>query len=279
MTKDAIQQTDVKIVEVLSASDLNPKYLQCVEPFISAWLSIPIQNQVKFLPKVLIIANSIPDSLREYSDYLLLFDPQDMPSAFVAQTSRIIEPRSSLADFVMTSDIDMIPLNVDFESNIINSEKLNQDSFFILRDVLDPGQYPICYNLAKPTVWRILVNCYGGENSTEKILRDILNKFGGNTAYSGTHGGKGWTIDQQTLWNFVQENTGKLEIETFSDQQTTHRRLDRIHHRGLLKWLLLPLVFSGFYHDYHIHHPVELNQTYIKTVIKIRNLGFGMKKL
>jgi hypothetical protein len=275
---NTFEENNIQIVEVLSASDLNSKYLKCVELYIKAWLSIPIQNQVKFLPKVLIVANVIPDSLQAYSEYLFLIDPQDMPTAYVAQTSRIIEARNSMTHFVMTSDIDMLPLNVDFESSKINSEALDQDTFFILRDVLKPGQFPICYNLAQPKVWRLLIDRFGSETGTQEILREILNDFGGNSAYSGKHGGKGWTIDQQTLWSLVQDNVGKIRFETFSDHQTNHRRLDRIYHNGLLKWLLLPLVFFGYFHDYHVHHPVDSNQTYIKIVIFIRNLGFGMKR-
>ena len=278
MISDAIPQKDVKIVEVLSASDLNPKYLQCVMVYISSWLSIPVQNQVRFLPKVLIVASSIPDSLREYSDYLLLINPLEMPTAFVAQAARIIEPRNSIADFVMTSDIDMLPLNVDFETSIINSKSLNQDSFFILRDVLKPGQFPICYNLARPKAWRSLIKRYGSESETSKILSDILKENGGNSAYSGLHGGKGWSIDQETLWNLVQDNTDKIQFKSFTDHQTAHRRLDRSSHRGFIKWLVLPLVFFGYFHDYHVHHPVDSNRLYIRTLIKIRNLGFGLKR-
>jgi hypothetical protein len=278
MVSSILEERDLKIVEVLSASDLNPKYLKCVNLYIKAWLSMPIKNHVKFLPKVLIVANAIPDSLQTYSEYLFLVDPQEMPTAYVAQTSRIIEARNSMADFVMTSDIDMLPLNVDFESSKINSEALDQDKFFILRDVLEPGQFPICYNLAQPKAWQLLINSFGSETRTQQILREILNDFGGNSAYSGKHGGKGWTIDQQTLWSLVQDNVGKIHFETFSDHQTDHRRLDRRFHNGLLKWLLLPLVFFGYFHDYHVHHPVDSNQIYIKTVIFIRNLGFGMKR-
>jgi hypothetical protein len=249
-----------------------------VELYIAAWLSTPITNQVKFLPKVLIVGNAIPDCLNKYSEYLQLVDPQDMPTAFIAQTSRIIEARNSRADFVMTSDIDMLPLNVNFESSIIDSVTLNQNPFFILRDVLEPGQFPICYNLASPKVWRLLLSRHGSETPTLTILRDILDNFGGNSAYSGLHGGKGWTIDQQTLWNLIQDNNLKIQFERFEDHQTAHRRLDRIHHKGFLKWLTLPFVFCGFFHDYHVHHPVDKNQNFIKAVIVARNLGFGMRR-
>ena len=273
-----MQSEDVKLVEVLSASDLNAKYLDCVKPYIFAWLSVPVRNNIKFIPKVLIIAESIPESLLNFSKFLILVNPLDMPTAFVSQTARIIEARNSTADYVLTSDIDMLPLNVSFESGLINSQDFEFNTFFILRDVLEAGQFPICYNLAKPEVWQMLISPYGIDAPTSKILKDILDEFGGNSAYSGLHGGNGWTIDQQTLWKMVNSNTAEIRFKKFADSQTRHRRLDRVHHRGFLKWLALPLVFIGYYHDYHIHHPIVANIKYIKIVIGIRNLGFGVRK-
>jgi hypothetical protein len=273
-----MQSEDVKLVEVLSASDLNVKYLDCVGLYISAWLSVPVRNNIKFIPKVLIIAESIPESLLIFSEFLTLVDPLDMPSAFVSQTARIIEARNSTADYVLTSDIDMLPLNVSFESILINSLDFDLNTFFILRDVLEPGQFPICYNLAKPEVWRLLIGPYGVNSPTSKILRQILDEFGGNSAYSGLHGGMGWTIDQQTLWKLVQDNVAAIRFEKFLDTRTRHRRLDRIHHRGFLKWVVLPLVFIGYYHDYHVHHPIISNLKYVKAVIGIRNLGLVLRK-
>jgi len=273
-----MQSEDVKLIEVLSASDLNVKYLDCVKPYISAWLSVPVRNNIKFIPKVLIIAESIPESLLNFSEFLILVDPLDMPSAFVSQTARVIEARNSTADYVLTSDIDMLPLNVSFESVLVNSQGFDLNTFFILRDVLEPGQFPICYNLAKPEVWRLLISPYGMNLPTSKILRQILDEFGGNSAYSGLHGGKGWTIDQQTLWKLVQGNLAAIRFEKFLDTRTRHRRLDRAHHRGFLKWLVLPLVFIGYYHDYHVHHPIVSNLKYVKVLIGIRNLGLGLRK-
>jgi len=273
-----MQLEDLKLVEVLSASDLNEKYLDCVEPFISAWLSVPVRNNIRFIPRVLIIAESIPQSLLHFSEFLSLVDPLDLPSAFVSQTARIIEARNSTADYVLTSDIDMLPLNVSFERVLITSQSFDSNTFFILRDVLEPGQFPICYNLAKPEVWRLLISPYGVDSPTSRILSKILDEFGGKSAYSGLHGGNGWTIDQQTLWKLVQGDGTAIRFEKFFDTQTKHHRLDRARHRGFLKWLVLPLVFVGFYHDYHVHHPVSANFKYIKVAIGIRNLGFGLRK-
>jgi hypothetical protein len=113
---------------------------------------------------------------------------------------------------------------------LIDSQDFDPNSFFILRDVLEPGQFPICYNLAKPEVWRLLFHSYGVGSPTSKILRDILDKFGGDSAYSGLHGGSGWTIDQQTLWNLIQDNVAGIKFEKFlvSIAACSHRFLSRL---------------------------------------------------
>ena len=278
MINKDILENRVKTVEVLSASDLNPKYLDCVKFYISSWLSIPAQSEIRFIPKVLLIADSIPDDLKEFSEYLYLLDANGMHSAFVSQTSRIIEGKNSSADFVMTSDIDMLPMSIKIESSIVRNDVKTEEMFYILRDVLEPGQYPICDNLAKPSSWRLLLNDFGNDLPTSIILARILQEFGGQSAYSGLHGGAGWTIDQQALWNVIKKSDSGVSFKTFTDRDTSHRRLDRVHHRGVIKWLVLPLVFLGYFHDYHVHHPVRSHKTYIRTLIKIRNLGIVMRK-
>ena len=278
MSKTQIQSDQIIVVEVLSASDLNIKYLDCVNVYISSWLSVPIRNKVRFIPKVLIVAKSIPESLAEFNEYLVLIDPHDMPTAYVAQAARIVEARNSKADYVMTSDIDMLPLNVNFELALVNSNNFNSGSFYILRDVLESGQYPICYNLAKPVVWNALLDFYGINSPTSEILKKILNEHGGISSYSGLHGGKGWTIDQQALWKLVQLQSKSIEIQSFIDSQTSHRRLDRIHHKGFIKWLVLPLVLIGYFHDYHVHHPIQRNIKYVRLVLRLRNVGLEIRR-
>lgn len=277
MSNSRIDRNEFRVIEVLSSSDLNPKYLSCVKLFISSWLSIPNGGKVRFVPRVLLIANAIPQDLTDFSAYITLVEPSELHSAFVSQVSRIIEGRNSSANFVMTSDIDMLPMNIDFETSVVKCDTNTEERFYILRDVLEPGQYPICYNLARPSSWHLLLEDYGSDTPTSEILRSILDQYGGFSAYSGLHGGEGWTIDQQALWSLVKRNHPTLRIVLFNDAQTSHRRLDRAHHRGLIKWVILPLVFIGYYHDYHVHHPVDANKTYIRLLLKIRNFGIIMR--
>jgi hypothetical protein len=266
-----------KVVEIIGASDLNPKYLDCVRFFISSWLTYPSQDGIRYSPKVLIVADEIPQEIKDLSRYLKLIKPIDLPSAFVAQTSRIIEARGSSYDYVMTSDIDMLPLSLSFETRLLNSGSINSSSFVILRNVLPPGQFPICYNIGSPSSWNSLLTNLGKDLTTLEILRKILTENGGHENYSGEHGGVGWTIDQETLWQLVESNPMGLNVLKYQDHQTSHRRLDRSNTGKMKKWLILPLVFFGVYHDYHMHHPVRENHFYLKILIKVRNLGLKIR--
>ena len=266
-----------KTMEVISASDLNPKYLSCVRFFISSWLTYPATSGVRFIPKVLIVADVIPHEIRDLTKYLKIVKPTNLPSAFVAQTSRIIEARESEYDLVMTSDIDMLPLSLSFETKVLSSDSLNSLTFIIMRDVLPPGQLPICYNIASPSAWNLLLDHFGNNLSTLDILKKILDEHGGRENYSGEHGGRGWTIDQETLWQLIQSNSKSLNVVKYQDQQTSHRRLDRSSTGKIKKWLALPLVFFGIYHDYHVHHPVTQNAMYLKILIAVRDLGLKVR--
>jgi glycosyltransferase involved in cell wall biosynthesis len=268
------QKLDQIQVEVLAASDLNEKYLGCIPYFIDYWNSLPRIRGVQYRPRVILVAESIPDNLLPYKDFLTLLAPHTLPTVFVAQTVRITEAWRSNADFVMISDIDMFPLNVGFETRLISSNSWGNNAFVILRDVLPPGEYPICYNIASPKVWKKILPSEGDSSTGVNLLEQLLDSKGGRSAYSGVHGGAGWSFDQQLLWDFVNNNSEFLDVVYFKDSQTNHHRLDRTRYRGIRKWLALPLVLFGYFHDFHTFHPIQLNFRFVNLVLKIRNLRY-----
>ena len=277
-TEPFLSQKSKKIinVEVLSASNLNVKYLDCVRHYINSWNSVSVTSGIRYVPKVLLVAEEIPSFLDDLSEYLQLINPQDLPSAFVAQASRLTEASNSAADYVMTSDIDMLPITLAFENSLLSRTGTSFDSFFILRDVLEPGQYPICYNLAAPKTWgRLLSGTYPKMESMD-ILRNFLNSNGGEEGYGGMHGGIGWTLDQELLWKIIENENGSIKVIKFTDLETKHRRLDGARYRGISKWVFAPLVLFGYFHDYHIHHPVSTNTKYVWVINKLRNFRLRM---
>ena len=261
----------MKIV-ALTAVNTNPKYLSCVPFFIDYWLTLkPVDRNVVYVPKILVIANELPKELDEYAQWCeLLSISQDISSTFVSQAVRILSPALEDSDYVLTTDVDMLPMSDRvFQKGI--DELQNGADFIVCRDVLSNNQYPICYNLASPEVW-MRVN---GIKSTEDILTRLSRWFAGvaeNGSYKGEHGGSGWFADQEQLFELVNqfEKMGGKVVK-FVDKQTMHRRLDRLFLPFPLNWILLPIVSTGTYTDYHVHHPVRKHRRFIKAVQKVRD--------
>lgn len=261
-------------VEVVTAANLNPKYLGCVPFFIDFWKLMNKSSSIRFQPRVAIIADEIPEDLVEYSEDLTLIPAHGYDTALVSQVIRIYMAALSKAEYAITSDVDMLPLNPKiYELGIRNL--INSNDFVVLRDVLPAGEFPICYNLASVRIWHQLF--IDQENSSpQDFLIEVNSNFNSDNSYSGIHGGAGWNIDQKFLYERIIHSEKMINLRKFKDEQTGHRRLDRIHHRFPLNWLLLPLVLLGAFSDYHIHHPIQKNLLFVKAlrrVLELRSRG------
>jgi hypothetical protein len=258
-----------RILEVIASSDLNKKYIDCVPYFIDFWCSQPESLGLRIEPKVMIVGDKMPPLQEKYLRYCLLVNPGTLPSAFVAQTIRLTEAKNSAANLVMTSDIDMLPLGLALVNEAISRLDANFNAFVITRDVLNTGQYPICYNIAAPGTWAQLITADSGEFwDPEKILAS----YGGSKSYDGQHGGVGWTIDQEFLYSLVEKASPSIHLIKMDDSENSHKRLDRAIHTFPLNWLALPLVLISFYTDYHVHHPIEKQKNFIMILQRIQKL-------
>ena len=255
-------------VLALTAVNLNAKYLNCVPLFIQYWLSLkPTNSSVTFEPKVLIIADELPLDLRPYEQWCQLF-PFDtkVSSTFASQVVRIFQPSMELADYVITTDIDMLPLT-DRMFQVAIDFLGKGSEFVICRDVLPEGQYPICYNVASPKTWQE-VNGVRSQNEIRSRMSELFLKLDEETNYRGQHGGAGWFLDQEELFSMVNKfEAGGGSVTKLRDYQTKHRRLDRYFMPFPINWFFLPAVSLGFFTDYHVHHPVLRHKRYINTVL------------
>lgn len=260
-------------VEVVTAANLNPKYLDCVPFFIDFWKLMNNSSGIRFRPRVAIIADEIPEGLVEYSENLVLVSPQGFNSAFVSQIIRIYLAGVSRAHYAITSDVDMLPLNPRmFEFGIRNITQA--DDFIVLRDVLPAGEFPICYNLASVETWnQLFIN--QKNSGPHGFLNEVNRSYNSDNSYSGIHGGIGWSIDQKFLYEKIINSGYTINLIKFTDQQTGHRRLDRIHHRFPLNWLLLPFVMLGKFSDYHIHHPIQKYLLFVRALRRVLMLRRG----
>lgn len=256
----------------LTAVNLNSKYLSCVPQYIEFWNSLKSTNpKVRYVPKVLVMADELPDSLQKYSEWCQLFELGDTVSpTFGSQATRILQPALEEADLVLTTDVDMLPMSDRIFQKAIEALEMGAE-FVICRDVLPMGQYPICYNLASPEVWAS-VNGVHKPIEVKTKLQDWFDHLQTVDSYSGNHGGFGWFADQERLFEMVQsfEKRGGKVIK-FKDRDTGHRRLDRLFMPFPMNWIFLPAVRAGYFTDYHVHHPITKYRRYLDAVLSMRN--------
>jgi hypothetical protein len=262
------------LVIALTAVNLDPKYLSCVPHYIDFWLSLNgRRSETKYLPKVLVIADTLPPELEKQSQFCEVIQPMGgVSSVFVSQAIRVYYPGLLDADYVITSDVDMLPLDdVVFQRAL--EEIDGGDEFVVCRDVLEEGQLPICYNIASPATWEVIT----GISHISQLANQLSNDFRtliDSHGYSGAHGGNGWFADQIKLFKLVSrfEVTGGVVVK-LQDAETGHKRLDRIGHVFPLNWLTLPAVFLGRFTDYHVHHPIARYSRFTKWLLVTKKLG------
>jgi hypothetical protein len=152
----------------------------------------------------------------------------------------------------------MLPLSTKSIDNVVSSRQKDTDSFDICRNVLPVGQYPICYNVASPKVWSAITGVTGANDVSKILATEYDEAFERNHGYEDSHGGSGWFSDQQYLYRKVEDfsSHGGL-VRKFVDSETHHKRLDRLYSPFPINWFLAPLVLSGYFNDYHVHHPIR----------------------
>lgn len=258
--------TQVSVL-ALTAVNLKEKYLSCVPFFIDFWLDISSRSaEINYVPKVLVIASEFPAVLEEYRAWCELFQPEiPLPSTFCSQAVRVLQPSLEGADFVLTTDVDMLPLDDRVFKKALHEISLGAD-FVVCRDVLPTGQFPICYGFASPETWAKITGIRSS-NHANKQLAELFSELSRSDDYLEEHGGFGWYSDQEYLYRVVTqfEHAGG-RVARLTDQDTRHKRLDRLYLPFPLSWFILPLVYLGAFSDYHVHHPVERHRTYVSAV-------------
>jgi hypothetical protein len=228
----------MKLGTVITASDLNPLYSEFIPSFIKSWNKLFPEVDVF----VVLIAETIPDNLKEYSKNIKLSKPiPDIHTAFQAQCIRLLYPQLiERNEGVLISDMDMLPMNRFYYENAIKN--ISDDTFVSYRDVLLPSELPMCYNIALPGIWKAVF-----ENET-------IEKWYTRNFYDGNHGGSGWNIDQLVLIDKFNQYSGSKTI--LNDRLTKYNRLDRVCNWQFQNRLALSMqIKSGAYSDYHCHRP------------------------
>lgn len=266
-------------IVALTAVNLKPKYLSCVPAFIDFWLSLKSSKQgITYKPKVIVIAETLPEELEKYQEWCEVFDVgSKIPSSFASQAIRVFYPSLEEADYVVTTDVDMLPMT-DRLFQVALSEISAGSEFVIGRDVLPKGQFPICYNLATPAIWGS-INSIRSNGDVLDSLAKLFEKVNFNGEFNSKHGGTGWFADQEELYRMVTEFElmgGK--VERLNDSSTGHLRLDRLFTPFPLNWLTLAGVALGLFTDYHVHHPISNFSKFLRSVAWLRNRRVGSNR-
>jgi hypothetical protein len=234
---------------VLTACNLNPLYYDFIPLFVKSWNKILPYSKVK----IILINDKIPESLMSFKKNIILFKPiEGINSAFIAQFIRILYPAILDSSFgVLTTDIDMIPMNrFYYENSIINIDKTK---FITFKDqFINIKEFQICYNIALPKVWSEVFSI----NNINDINNKLIKEFNNLNSYE-LHNGKGWIRDQLALFEYLVEwtkNSNNLVI--LNDKFTNFNRLDRSDNI-VLNEKLKNEIKKGYYSDYHMKRPFK----------------------
>ena len=248
---------------VVASCNETPEYLAAIPQFIQAWQTFYPSVSIK----IIMVMTSIPDNLKIYTPYFVLFPPlAGVSTVFTSQYIRILYPPLLPGDGgiqaggVVLTDIDLLPTNNTYFSNATFAG-LTTTSFVNMRgdSQVPKDQIAIAYSVATPLIWQQI----NGVTSIEVARKKLHMKFK-NTKYKD---GReiGWESDQKALFTMVQEWKKKGgDYATLNSKQTGFHRLhksDLSENEGdLLKGELSSEVAlklrRGVYSDYHMIHPV-----------------------
>ncbi len=233
----------MKLGAVVSALNLNERYTPFVGQFIKAWTTLFPEIHVV----IILIAEEIPESLRQYERYLHLFPaPEGISDVLVSQCIRLLWPRFlDTTDGVIITDIDMFPMNRRYYERPIAS--LSSDTVVVYRtDGVfvkgNPREIYMCYICTSPQSWRGLF----GDEPHETILRRWAASPTWSTdqnelskAFALWNGPKKVLSDSETGWRrlcrtFLEMKKDTLQRQIFDDRETMRR-----------------LVWAEYFSDFH----------------------------
>ena len=204
----------------------------------------------------------VKESLRQYVELVEL--DLKYSDVTMSQLLRILSAPEVNSEYIITSDIDMLPLSVTPFSRSINFLSDPESQLLVMRDVLKPGQYPICYNIATPEVWKkLFMNSFNSINIPEILT--VLEMEHGNLLGN-------WFFDQEFIYQLFTTQS-EIEILTSSEAITGLRRLDRARHKFPLNWILLPAVRKGKFSEYHSARKSVMTSLYIYCLLKVIRFG------
>ena len=257
----------MKLDLCIVACDLNDDYTQFFDIVKYSW-----KYYVGIETKFILISSFIPDNLLDFKNDIILFDPIiNIPTAFQAQCVRLLYPAlmNDIKNSIITSDMDLIPLNKTFYIDSI--DKINENNFIVYRNVISEHlQYPICFCAANYKTWSDIFSIKSLKDINKTIecwYEYYLNT--GNFYQISSPFSIIWACDQLKLFEYVNHwNEINNRLTTFSDEYTQFNRLDRSNILNIEKHSdeFKIKIKLGVYSDFHLPRQKCFKQLIIKLI-------------
>ena len=207
----------MKIDIVLTACNLNMYYLNLYPYIYKVW-----KEKFNLDLYLILISNTIPDVLNNYKKYIILFEPiENINTCYTAQVIRILYPSIFDNLNVLITDIDIIPISINYF--IDNIKEYSDDKFISYTDrYINDNMVAVCYNIANSSTWKKIFNI---ENISD-ITNILVKKY--NSEYTGSKNCKGWYSDQNILFEYLMEFKKEQYnlLIMLNDKNTGYKRLD-----------------------------------------------------
>ena len=260
----------MKLASVITASDLNPRYLDCWPLARRAW------REVAGLESTLVLLAAraeVPATLLD-DPFVHVVEPiRGMHVGFQAQCIRLLYP--ALIDApgaVLTTDVDMLPLSRSYFHRWPN--RIDEGDFLAYRDVLVAGgEIPICYAAAAPRVWGELF-----EIASDADVAARLREWANGLEYDGVPGGRGWDTDQAMLYRaLLQRGWLRRDVWILDDRFAGLRRLDGRILNKVPDRTVAKRIARGAYTDYHLLQPLAENRRVNEGVLELAVSAYGSR--
>ena len=233
------------ITKVILVCDAHPLYYPFAKDVYDIW-----DKRLNIQPQLYIISNDkLPiDFGNRKVKYITPI--QEIPTKFQAQVIRLLLPSLFPDDYVIISDIDMIPISKKYFGKVL---KYIPNNIFLQYFY----NHQICYNLAKGSLWKEIFEV----DSLNSIISKLKEWY---YEYNGQH-----TTDQQVLAKHLEKYQGKkLMLSNFLPEKTMIKRLSLYSKAHLVKSIKLEDL-SKFL-DFHAHgiFENEENLPYYKNIVK-----------
>ncbi|MFZ5953497.1 MAG: hypothetical protein ACOYT8_00175 [Candidatus Dependentiae bacterium] len=235
------------IDRVIIASDANPMYLPFWPIVAKTWKQLVGVQPTLFLvaPANVVVDETLGEVIR--------FEPiEGIPTSFQAQVIRLLAPAYFEDEVCIISDMDMIPLSKEYFAKSVKD--IPDDCFVTFKDGAFAGQdmceYPMCYNVAKGSIFKEIFNV----DSVHQIPEIIKQWYAL---------GLGWTTDQQILYHTLNRwhaQTGRLV--------KLGHHVDKRVDRGWWGYDA-QLVSSGYYTDCHMLRPYDYYEQQLNELVHL----------